>query len=217
MQIKIDLKIFLMALLFFLTRQLELYILFMVFALIHELGHLITGIIFGFKPKKIELLPVGVCANFYINLDNYNQKKNNANLLVVKKMIITIAGPVINFVLAVMFYIFKIRIGSISTEALVYANIIICAFNLLPIYPLDGGRIIKYIIHIIKGLKSSYKYTHQISNATVIILTMISSLACLWLKNVSIIMILTYLWVLVIVQNKKYNSKMKVYRLIEKI
>ncbi len=41
MSIKIDLKIFLFVILFWLTSQIELYAVLMIFALIHELGHLV--------------------------------------------------------------------------------------------------------------------------------------------------------------------------------
>ena len=53
MQIKVDLKIFIAILIFLLTEQLNIYIVFMLFAIIHELGHVLTGIILGFKPKNI--------------------------------------------------------------------------------------------------------------------------------------------------------------------
>ena len=48
MQIKVDLKIFIAILIFLLTEQLNIYIVFMLFAIIHELGHVLTGIILGF-------------------------------------------------------------------------------------------------------------------------------------------------------------------------
>ena len=41
MSIKIDLKIFLFVILFWLTSQIEIYAILMIFALIHELGHLL--------------------------------------------------------------------------------------------------------------------------------------------------------------------------------
>ena len=217
MQVKIDLKIFVVALIFLITKQLGLYLIFMIFAIIHEFGHLLVGIILGFKPKKIELLPTGVCANFYINLEDYNKKVKKANRLVVKKIIITIAGPVTNFIFALIFSILKIKYGNISTEILVYSNIIIGLFNLIPIYPLDGGRIVKYILHLKSGLKNSYKLINCVSNISIIVLTMISSLLILWSKNVAILFVLIYLWGIVIMQNKRFKSKMKIYKVLEKI
>ena len=58
MKFRIDLKIFAFLILVYLTNQIEIYSLIMIFALIHELTHLVTGIVLGFKPDKIELMPL---------------------------------------------------------------------------------------------------------------------------------------------------------------
>ena len=216
MQIKVDLKIFIAILIFLLTEQLNIYIVFMLFAIIHELGHVLTGIILGFKPKNIEVLPIGISACFYMQCDDYNKKINYANRFVLKKVIISCAGPITNFIIAIIFYFFDFSIFNISREFIIYTNLIIGIFNLIPIYPLDGGRIIKNILHIKIGLKESYKYTKIIANLSIIILTIFSSMAILYLKNISIVLIIIYLWGIVIIQNKKYESKMNIYKMLEK-
>lgn len=58
MKFRIDLKIFAFLILFYFTRQIEIYALVMIFAIIHELGHLVVGIVLGFKPQNIELIPL---------------------------------------------------------------------------------------------------------------------------------------------------------------
>lgn len=217
MQIKIDLKIFIVVLIFLLTRQLEIYCVIMLFAILHELGHLITGMILGFKPRKIKILPVGVSACIDMNVKNYNKKLKSANVLALKKIIIAISGPITNSIIAFVCGFFEVSLFNISTEFIVFSNLLIGFFNLIPIYPLDGGRIVKSIIHIKAGLKNSYKYTYMLSNITIIFLTIISSIAILYLKNISILIILIYLWIMVIIENKRYNSKMNIYKLIENI
>lgn len=59
MQIKINLKVFLFLLIFLITRQIKIYALLMCLALIHELGHVMAGIILGFKPESISIIPTG--------------------------------------------------------------------------------------------------------------------------------------------------------------
>ena len=44
MSLKIDLKIFLFAILFFITKQIEMYAIIMILAFVHELGHLVCGL-----------------------------------------------------------------------------------------------------------------------------------------------------------------------------
>lgn len=90
-------------------------------------------------------------------------------------------------------------------------------FNLIPIYPLDGGRIIKNVLHIIEGLQSSYTYVNVISNITIIILTAFSSIIILYLENISILIIIIYLWYLVIIENKRFREKLKIYEILNKL
>ena len=93
----------------------------------------------------------------------------------------------------------------------------IAIFNLIPIYPLDGGRIAKGILHILFGRKEAYRYSYMISNVTISILTAISSIVILNLKNIAILLILAYLWYLVISENKRYRTKQKIYEKIKNI
>lgn len=64
MRFRIDLKVFAFVIIFYFTRQIEIYSLIIAFAIIHELGHLLLGIILGFKPEKIELIPLRACCFF---------------------------------------------------------------------------------------------------------------------------------------------------------
>ncbi len=108
----------------------------------------------------------------------------------------------------------KFQINIIQKISIIYANILIIMFNLLPIYPLDGARILNSIIKLLCGNKKANKYIYQISNFSVILLTMISSIAIFYLKNISILFILIYLWYLTYSENKKNKIKEKIYESI---
>ena len=96
MVFRIDLKIFLLLILFYITKQIEFYAIIMFFAIIHELGHLLTGLTLGMKPEKIELKLFGLSVSFKISIDEYNKKIKKANMLEVKKIIVALAGPITN-------------------------------------------------------------------------------------------------------------------------
>lgn len=217
MQIKIDLKIFIFIIIFIITRQIEIYGMLMLFAFLHELGHLFAGILLGFKPQSLKLNALGLSVNFKVNTKDYNSKLKNGNILAVKKLLIAISGPLVNFLLVFLFFLFNGKIFGIEKNVLIYSNLLIGLFNLIPIYPLDGGRIVKNILHISSGLEDTYSYMSLISFVSIVFLTVFSSIMIIYLKNIAILLIIGYLWYLVISENKIYNQKVKIYEIIEKL
>ena len=198
MKIKVNLQIFIFAIIFYFTKQIRVYTVLMFFALIHELGHLIAGICLGLKVKKINIMPFGLSINF----EDYSNK------YIVKKIIIAIAGPLVNLLIVIL------GIYNNWDDEIIYSNILIGMFNMIPIYPLDGGRILKYILQLKFNVKDAEIATYKLSNTLIIILTLISSIGILLIKNIGIVLILGYLWYLVIKENKRYRLKMKIYKLI---
>ena len=198
MKIRINLQIFIFAAIFYLTKQIEIYAILMTFALVHELGHLLAGLLLGLKVKNINIMPFGVSINF----EDYSNK------YIVKKIIIAIAGPLTNLIIVIL------GIYNGWEENIIYSNMLIGMFNLIPLYPLDGGRILKYIVHLTTNSKEAEITTYKLSNILIIILTILSSIGILLIQNIGIIVILGYLWMLVIQENKRYRLKMKIYDLL---
>lgn len=142
MQIKLDMKILIFILIFFFTNQINVYLLLMIFAFFHELTHLIIGLCVGFRPSLFEIKPIGFSVSFYNKASDYNVKIKNGNLIELKKIVVYCAGPLFNLITAIFLYIVNSKIEY------VYINLIIFIFNIIPIYPLDGGRILKSLIYI---------------------------------------------------------------------
>lgn len=213
MRFRIDLKIFIFLILFYLTNQIQIYALIMCFAIVHELGHLLTGIILGFKPNKIELTPFGLSIGFKVNLKDYNKKIKRANEIEEKRIIIAMAGPVVN--LLIIFIIDKLNIDIYEKIMIIYSNLLLVLFNTLPILPLDGGRILKGILHIYLGKNKAEKYSCNISFGALIILTAISSIAILYFKNIAIFLGVIFLWILYLKEEKLYKNRNRLYELIK--
>lgn len=209
MSIKIDLRIFLFGILFFLTRQIEIYATIMFFALLHEVGHLCSGLALGFKPKTMQMTPFGFQITFKTRLGDCKQKKGQEGDLCIKKIVIYLAGPMINIFIVFICLLWNTEL-IIPRETIIYSNLLLAIFNLLPIYPLDGGRILKEIVHIFKGKKVAYQKSNLISFITVIIITMITSILILYIHNIAFLIILAYLWYLVIKNKKEYEAYEKV-------
>ena len=165
MSIKINLNIFLLLILFLLTSQLEIYALVMLFALIHELGHLMCGVLLGFEAESLRIMPLGFVVEFKTNINDYNKKILKSNTLILKKLLINIAGPMTNLMIILIGKLINV------SESIIYSNLIILIINLIPIYPLDGGRIIKNLMKLLVGNKKAKDYMNKISNIFVIAIT----------------------------------------------
>lgn len=218
MQIRINLKIFLFFLIFIVTKQIKIYALLMLFALIHEIGHLLMGVVLGFKPEAISIIPTGFTINFKTKCEDYNKKIKKGSLLNLKKIIVALAGPLTNLLIILISIIYykvtnEIQIFKIPINLILYSNILIFMFNMLPIYPLDGGRILKGIFNITYGIKKSYIISNNISNITLMIITVLSSFLILIYKNIAIFIIVIYLWAITIKENKNYRMKINALKM----
>lgn len=215
MRIRLNLNVFIFIIIFILTRQIEIYMVLIIFAIIHELAHMFTGMMLKFKPNQIELMPFGLSVSFETVCDDYNKKVKKGSNLTLKKLGIALAGPMINFILATIFIFFDIPFFGIDRQLIVYANLLMGIFNLIPLYPLDGGRIIKNLLHIFYGKEQAEKDVNIISNVTISILTGVASIAILYFKNIAILLVIIYLWYLVLIQNKIFRKKMETKRLVK--
>lgn len=96
-------------------------------AVIHEGAHAFCAYFCGCENLKFKIQPWGVC----MTCDAIKNAK--------KELIIALAGPASNFFLLLFS-------GLIDSNEFYFANLFMLVINLLPVYPLDGGRILEAIL-----------------------------------------------------------------------
>ncbi|MCM2374397.1 site-2 protease family protein [Aporhodopirellula aestuarii] len=116
---------------------------FAVFAcvLLHEFGHALTARRFGISTRDITLLPIGGVAS----LEDMPREPW-------KELAIAIAGPFVNVVIAASLFaglwIANPVAGPVSffISQLAIVNVALVVFNMLPAFPMDGGRVLRAIL-----------------------------------------------------------------------
>lgn len=136
----------------------------------------------------------------------YSYGKEN----VLFKILTYLAGPLCNLILAVIFYFAKMNIE------LVQINFILGVLNMLPIIPLDGGRILKEILKKFLGHKKASIFMIEFTKFSLIIISLMYSVAILKLKNFAILFLILYMWWLYSVEDRKIQTLKRVYGIIEK-
>ncbi len=128
--------------------------------LLHEFGHVAAARAFGIPTPDITLLPIGGVAR----LQRMPEKPS-------QELIVAIAGPLVNVVIAVVL-IFVLGRDADATyieqlqqpegemlAKLATVNIWLVLFNLLPAFPMDGGRVFRAVL----AMKLSYSRATQIA------------------------------------------------------
>lgn len=126
-----------------------------IIVVLHELGHSVAALRYGVPVKEIVLLPIGGVAQ----LARLPEKP-------LEEFVIAIAGPAVNFGLAILLGIFALVSGvDLGVENLLQAfsriagadmqsvfgyvfvsNLFLALFNLIPAFPMDGGRIFRALL-----------------------------------------------------------------------
>ena len=169
-----------------LTGNFNYFIPYFLLLLIHELGHAITGILLGYKLEKIVFYPLGGVSIFNLPI----------NIPIKKELLILIMGPIMQIVGYVFLFNFYSFIKTYHYTLLI--------FNLLPIYPLDGGRIINLLFN--------YKINYLISFNIIYIISLIMLFGLLIINifhfNLNLLLMIVILFLKLI---KDYKNRYHYY------
>lgn len=117
---------------------------------LHEICHLLMAYYFDFEIDKVEILPFGA----YLSLNDFYFHPIREEICVV------LAGPCSHLLIYVLILVLS---SGVYQEYLLTMNMMVFVFNLVPIYPMDGGRIIGLILQSVMDLKKALYLTLKIS------------------------------------------------------
>ncbi|OPX42710.1 stage IV sporulation protein FB [Ruminiclostridium hungatei] len=136
-----------------LTGYFREYIQTLFFIFVHEAGHLTVGSLLGAQVCNIRLLPVGLNAGI-----------NMADCTGRQRIAVYTAGPCTSFLLALIFFLlYNICDPRGFFLAGLYTNLYLGGFNLIPILPLDGGKIIQELLAARLGILRTGKVLKHVS------------------------------------------------------
>ena len=138
--------------------------------LLHEFGHALTAKHFGIRTRDITLLPIGGIARLERLPENPRHE-----------LWVTLAGPAVNVAIAGMLFailglashvneLLQVRLleGNFWVQ-LMWVNIFIGAFNLLPAFPMDGGRVLRALLSMRLGRAKATRVAASIGQAMAIL------------------------------------------------
>ena len=147
---KINLSFFILIIWFVFSQNYQGIFVFLLTLLIHEFGHYFVAKKLGYRLNRFSLSAYGVCLNYK---ENFFQPKD--------EIAIAIAGPIANFIFAFL----CVSLWWILPEcynfssAIVKQSVLLGLFNLLPCYPMDGGRFFVGFLSEVSSRKKAIKIT----------------------------------------------------------
>jgi stage IV sporulation protein FB len=132
----------------------ELLILFLL-VFIHEMGHVLAAHYFGWRIQKVELLPFGGVAVM----------EEHGNKPLREEVIVLIAGPLQHVWIMLLCY-GLFQAGIMEGELyhfLMWNNVTLLSFNLIPIWPLDGGKLLFCLLSTRYAFRLAHYYTLLLS------------------------------------------------------
>lgn len=162
------------------TANFKNFIIFSSIIIVHELGHIIGAIIFKWKIDRVILLPFGGITIFQENIDKSLKEE----------FIIAILGPLLQLV---FYFLYS------DNPTFNQYNLTILLFNLLPIYPLDGSK----IVNILFNEFISFKRSHILTIITSFITLLVVILSIKY--NLLLYLILLFIVLEIIKEINKHN------------
>ena len=202
LKISIHPLFFIFGLYFAFTGKVFSFLVFTFTALIHEFGHYLASEKLGYYLNEIILMPYG--ALLY---------GDTINILYKDECKIAISGPLINGFIVLLFTGLWWFIPDIYpyTELIVLANTCMAIINLLPCFPLDGGRFLLATLSLYFSPKKSEIIVRVLGGILAVLLLVVFVYSCFTTLNLSLLFFSLFVLIGAVIKNEK-NKYVKIYQ-----
>jgi stage IV sporulation protein FB len=115
----------------------------------HECVHYLTAVCLGFSGFDLKIMPIGAV----LQLRDLNEATPKEDL------IISLSGPIFNLVIALILFLIDKSSHQNDLDFLIKSNLALGLFNLIPAFPLDGGRVLRDIL----SMRTIYKRANELT------------------------------------------------------
>ena len=163
----------------------------------HECGHMLAARRVGLIPKAVILLPLTGVALYD---ESRTEKPQSPALLWQREVRLALVGPLVSLALAGLAAAVVTAAGrggdlwkwpflqaANLPKSLVWANLYLAILNLMPAYPLDGGRILRAFLSRTLDVSTATRRAVSISNAIAMVLMIAGLFSDNWLTMVGVI------------------------------
>lgn len=155
---------------------------------LHELGHALAARRYNFPTRHITLLPIGGVAQ----MEALPEKP-------AQELWVALAGPLVNVIIAFMLYIYLSASGNLPTTSgmqhmeshnfwgnLFLANVALAVFNLIPAFPMDGGRVLRALLSFKLSRRKATQIAASIGQFLAVLFVFFGFFGNIWLIFIGI-------------------------------
>lgn len=169
--------------------------------LIHELFHLFSALLLGIDVKSIVILPFGMTLRLSQNVVRHPKKE----------MAIAAAGPLSN---VLMLILASFMPYSQNLMIFMVVNWSVLILNLVPVPPLDGGRLLRSLVIKNAGLMSSAGIVRRISKVFIAVISFLGLCIAVYTRGNPSLMIIGAFLIFSLVEEKKNSDLLIMHELI---
>jgi Zn-dependent protease/CBS domain-containing protein len=155
--------------------------------LLHELGHSAVAMRFGFPIDSITLWILGGIAQLSDQPEDWRQE-----------LLIAVAGPAVSLVVAALAWgALRVTPPTLDQVQFVFAylslmNVVLAAFNLIPAFPMDGGRVLRALLARTRPFAQATQTAAEVGKVFALLLGLAG---LLWLSNLFLVLVAFFIYI----------------------